>query len=238
MKVLALLGGMTFESTSLYYNLINQTVRAKLGPRSSAPLFIYSANQEQMLGHALAGNWDAFAQVYIKAAQTLIKGGAEGVVICASLAHKVADVIEKSIDVPLLHIADFVGEELKGKGIRRVALLGTKVVMEGEFVRKRIERGYGIEVLVPESEVEREEVNSGIVNELTTGTVSEQTKAMFVKAANGLVKQGAQGLILGSTDLGFVVKEDDVGVPIFDTAKIHALGVARWALEGDLVSDG
>ena len=237
MKVLALLGGMTFESTSLYYNLINQTVRAKLGPRSSAPLFIYSANQEQMLGQALAGNWDAFAQVYIKAAQTLIKGGAEGVVICASLAHEVADVIEQSIDVPLLHIADFVGEELKGKGIRRVALLGTKVVMEGEFVRKRIERGYRIEVLVPESEVERDEVNSGIVNELTTGTVSEQTKAMFVKAANGLVKQGAQGLILGSTDLGFVVGEDDVGVPIFDTAKIHALGVARWALEGDVVSD-
>lgn len=114
MKTLALLGGMTFESTALYYSLINKHVRSRLGPRSSAPLFIYSANQEEMLQYAVAGNWDAFTEVYVNAAKALIGGGAEGVVICASLAHRAAEGIQAGIgDVPVLHVADFVAEELK-----------------------------------------------------------------------------------------------------------------------------
>ena len=231
MKVLGLLGGMTFESTALYYDIINRHVRKEMGPRCSAPLFMYSANQEQMLQYAVDGDWDAFADVYIKAAKALIAGGAEGIVICASLAHRAAETIEKSISVPLLHIADFVGLALKEKGIKKVALIGTKVVMDGNFVKGRIEKNHGVAVLVPGSVEERDEVNRGIVEELTTGSVSEKTKTMFLQAAQNLVQQGAAGLILGSTDLGFVIKEEDIGVPVFDIAKIHALGSARWVLD-------
>ncbi len=230
MKVLGLLGGMTFESTALYYDIINRHVRKELGPRCSAPLFLYSADQEQMLQYAMAGHWDTFADVYIRAANALIDGGADGILICASLAHKAAEAIENNISVPLLHIADFVAIELKANGIGKVGLLGTRVVMEGDFVRGRIERNHGVDVLVPNSVEEREAVNRGIIDELTTGTVSDDTKTIFQQAAKTLIQQGAAGLILGSTDLGFVIREQDVGVPIFDTAKIYALGAARWAM--------
>lgn len=234
MKTLGLLGGLTYESTSLYYNLINQHVRAVVSPRSSAVLFMYSANQEQMLQLAAAGDWDGFANIYVDAANALIAGGAQAIVICALLAHKAADRIEARITVPLLHLSDFVGDEIKSQGFAKVAILGTKVAMEGEFVKDRILQNYGVEVLVPDAE-DRERVNAGIFNELTTGKVRPETKEMFLRVARKLLDQGAQGLILGSTDLGFVIREEDVGVPLFDTAKIHALGVANWALreEGD-----
>jgi aspartate racemase len=230
MKTLGLLGGMTFESTSLYYNLINQHVRAVVSPRSSAVLFMYSANQERMLQLASAGDWDGFADIYVQAANALISGGAQAIVLCALLAHKAADRIEARINVPLLHLSDFVGAEVKSRGIKRVALLGTKVAMEGDFVKDRIQTKFGVEVLIPNAE-DRERVNAGIFNELTTGSVRPETKEMFLTVTRSLLSQGAQGLILGSTDLGFVIREEDIGVPIFDTAKIHALGVAKWALE-------
>jgi aspartate racemase len=230
MKTLGLLGGMTFESTSLYYNLINQHVRAVVSPRSSAVLFMYSANQERMLQLASAGDWDGFADIYVQAANALIAGGAQAVVLCALLAHKAADRIEARINVPLLHLSDFVGAEVKSRDIKRVALLGTKVAMEGDFVKDRIRTKFGVEVLTPNAE-DRERVNAGIFNELTTGSVRPETKEMFLTVTRSLLNQGAQGLILGSTDLGFVIREEDIGVPIFDTAKIHALGVAKWALD-------
>jgi aspartate racemase len=230
MKTLGLLGGLTYESTSLYYNLINQHVRQVVSLRSSAELFMYSANQEQMLQLAASGDWDGFADVYVHAAHALIAGGAQAIVICALLAHKVADRIEAQINVPLLHLSDFVGSEVKSRGFAKVAILGTKVAMEGEFVKDRILQKYGVEVLIPDVE-DREKVNTGIFNELTTGKVRPETKEMFLSVTRKLLDQGAEGLILGSTDLGFVIREEDIGVPIFDTAKIHALGVAKWALQ-------
>lgn len=230
MKTLGLLGGLTFESTSLYYNLINQHVRAVVSPRSSAVLFMYSANQERMLQLASAGDWDGFGEIYVQAANALISGGAQAIVLCALLAHQAADRIEARINVPLLHLSDFVGGEVKSRGFKRVAILGTKVAMEGDFVKDRIQTKFGVEVLIPNAD-DRERVNVGIFNELTTGSVRPETKEMFLTVTRSLLKQGAQGLILGSTDLGFVIREEDIGVPIFDTAKIHALGVAKWALD-------
>lgn len=230
MKTLGLLGGMTYESTSLYYNLINQHVRAAVGPRSSAVLFLYSANQEEMLQLATAGDWDGFADIYVQAANALISGGAQAIVLCALLAHKAADRIEARIKVPLLHLSDFVGREVRARGMAKVALLGTKVAMEGGFVTDRIRERFGVDVLVPDA-ADRERVNQGIFNELTTGSVRPETKDMFLSVTRALLDRGAQGLILGSTDLGFVIREEDIGVPIFDTAKIHALGVAKWALQ-------
>jgi len=233
MRTLGLLGGMTFESTALYYDIINRHVRSQLGGRHSARLLLYSVDQEPMVQHAMAGRWDKFADVFVKAAENQKAGGAEAIVMCASLAHKVADDVENAVGLPLLHVADFTARGILDKGLNKVALLGTAAVMEGDFMRGRIQKRFGIEVLIPDEE-DRKRINDGIVNELTTGKVSDRTKAFLVSMAEDLVGQGAQGLILGSTDLGFVIKEEDVGVPLFDTALLHARGVAAWAIEDEV----
>ncbi|KAJ9602495.1 hypothetical protein H2200_013038 [Cladophialophora chaetospira] len=232
MRTVGLLGGMTFEATAIYYNVINRHVRSKLGGRRSAPLFLYSADQEVMLQHATKGDWTAFAKVFISAGNALKGGGAEGLAICASLAHKVADEVESQVGLPVLHVADFTAKGILAKGLKRVALLGTAVVMEGEFMKGRIEQKFGIDVLVPGSE-ERARINQGIVSELTTGKVSPETKAFFIQTIKDLCDRGAQGLILGSTDLGFLIKQEDVDIPLFDTALLHAQGVAEWVVGTD-----
>ncbi len=232
MRTIGLLGGMTFESTAIYYNIINRHVRKTLGGRRSAPLFLYSADQEVMIQHAINGEWAAFANVYIEAGKTLKSGGAEALAICASLAHKVADEVESQVGLPVLHVADFTAKGILAHGVSKVALLGTAAVMEGAFMKGRIEERFGIEVLVPGPE-ERMKVNKGIVNELTTGSVSEETKSFFVNVIKQLCDRGAQGLILGSTDLGFLIKQEDVEVPLFDTALLHAQGVAEWVVEAE-----
>ena len=232
MKTLALLGGMTPFSTSLYYTAINRQVQARLGPRRSAPLFLYSVDQEAQLNRAMAGQWDDFAAPFCHAAQTFKDGGADAIVICASLAHKAADAVA-TVGLPVLHIADFVAAAVKERGCKKVGIFGTKVVMEDECVKGRLEARHGLEVLVPNAE-ERVVVNDLIVNELTKGKVSEKTRLYFVKTAQQLVERGAEAIILGSTDLGFAVTEHDVSVPLFETAAIHAKGVAEWAMSDEV----
>ncbi|KAI9693492.1 MAG: hypothetical protein M1820_009228 [Bogoriella megaspora] len=233
MRTLALLGGMTYSSTSLYYNLINQIVQSRLGPRVSAPLYLYSVNQEIMLQYASTARWDDFAQVFVHAAKALKAGGADAVVICASLAHKAADAVEQKAGVKVLHIADFVAAAVKAKGLSRIGIFGTKVVMEDECIKGRLEKKHGLDIVVPSPE-DRELVNRLVVEELTTGKVSSESRQFFIKTAKGLIEQGAEGIILGSTDLGFVVTEENVKVPLFDTATLHATGVAEWAIsDGD-----
>jgi len=177
MKVLGLLGGMTFEATTVYHGVINRHVRNQLGPRRSALLFLYSADLETMLELAAAGRSDAFADVYVRAAHAMVQGGAQTMVLTAIIAHGAAEHIERQIaPVPLLHIADFVGAEIKTRGFQRVALLGMKVAMEGAFFKGRIEAKFsGTQVLIPRPE-EREEVHERIVTEVTTGKVSAETK--------------------------------------------------------------
>lgn len=232
MKTLALLGGMTYSSTSLYYNAINRHVQAQLGIRRSAPLFLYSVDQEAQLTRAMAGEWDEFAKPFCKAAETFKDGGADAIVICASLAHKAAEVVEK-IGLPVLHIADFVAKAVKDQGFTRVGIFGTKIVMEDECVKGRLEKKHGLEVLVPGPD-ERPVINDLVVKELTTGKVSEKTKQYFIQTANDLVARGAQAIILGSTDLGFAFTENDVSVPLFETAAIHSRGVAEWAMQDEI----
>ena len=231
MRTLGLLGGMTFESTGLYYDLINKHIRSELGGRRSARLFLFSVDQEPMLQFATAGQWDQFAGVLSDAAKTLKMGGADALVICASLAHKVTDAVETEVGLPLLHVADFTANAIIASRMERVGLLGTKAVMEDGFVKGRLEKKFGLEVLVPGLD-DRQRVNKSIIEELTTGVVRE-TKAFFLSTVADLVDQGAEGLILGSTDLGFVLKKEDISVPLFDTAKLHARGVAEWAIEED-----
>ncbi|KAH6656053.1 Asp/Glu/hydantoin racemase [Truncatella angustata] len=244
MKRLLLLGGMTPTATVLYYDTINRIVRSKLGARNNASLFMYSANLEDMVQFAGAGDWDAFAKVYTDAITPLI-GHVDGVVICAILAHRVSSQLARSLsstNVPLLHIADYVAKHLKSEypHIRTLGLLGPQITMQEvddpDFFIGRLQRlEHEFEVLVPETPADREEVNFGMMNEVTKGAaaVTPQTKAMFIRHARKLLERGAQAIILGSTDLGFVVHKEDLGegVLVIEPASVHAQEVAKWALQ-------
>ena len=245
MRTLALLGGLTYESTALYYKLINEHVRARLGPQRSAPLFLYSVDQAPLLAYYGAGDWDAFAKPLIGPARVMVHNGqaqAQAIVITANLAHRVVERIEREVGVEVLHCADYVAGAVRARGMRRVGLLATRAVMEGRFFVGRMEEGDGsgkgdgkLEVLVPESVESRKEVDRGIVQELTGGKVSEGTREMLLREARDLKERGAEGLVLGSTDLGFVFEDEgEVGMPLFDSARIHAIGVAEWAIQDEL----
>ncbi|KAI0523921.1 Asp/Glu/hydantoin racemase [Xylaria bambusicola] len=243
MKTLLLLGGMTPDVTKLYYDLINRTARAALGGRHNAPLYMYSADLETMVQHAGAGEWDAFAKVYTDAIDALADK-VDAVVVSAILAHKVAARLTRSLSptgVPLLHIADCVAAHLKARfpHVRTVGLLGPKITMldrdDPDFFVGRLETpGNGFKVLVPETQSDLEEVNRGMMEEVAKGAaaVTPNTKDMFVRQANRLIERGAQGIILGSTDLGFVVRQEDLphGVIVIEPGAIHAEEAAKWAL--------
>lgn len=253
MKRLLLLGGMTPDVTVLYYNAINRVVRSALGGRNNAPLHMYSANLEEMIQHAGAGDWGAFAKVYIDAIDS-VRDKVDGVVVCAILAHKVSRQITDALrstagagagdrePLPLLHVADYLAEHIKSTypTIKTVGLLGPNITMQGAedpdfFIGRLQHANHGFHVVVPETAAERDEVSRGMLEEVAKGAsaVTAQTKAMFVESARRLVGRGAQAIILGSTDLGFVVRQEDLGddVVVIEPASVHAEGVARWALQ-------
>jgi aspartate racemase len=244
MKRLLLLGGMTPDATSVYYSTINQVTRSALGGRHTAPLYLYSAEFHTMIQFASSGDWDAFAKVYTDAIEPLV-GKIDGVVVCAILAHKVARPLKDFLlptQIPLLHIADCVGQHLRSQfpHIATLGLLGPKITMMGGdntdfFVGRLQSSELGFKVLIPESEAEVDEVNRGIMEELTKGAsaVTPQTKAMFIRHATKLVDRGAQAIILGSTDLGFVLRQEDLadGVIVIEPGHIHAEEVAKWAMQ-------
>ncbi|KAH8161832.1 hypothetical protein CIB48_g6436 [Xylaria polymorpha] len=243
MRTILLLGGMTPDVTKLYYDIINRSARSALGGRHNAPLYMYSANLEAMVQYASAGDWDAFAKVYIDPIDAL-SGKVDAVVVSAILAHKVAARLTQSLSstgVPLLHIADCVAAHLKSQypQVRTLGLLGPRITMldrdDPDFFIGRLETPEnGFNVLVPETQTDLEEVNRGMMNEVAKGAaaVTPQTKAMFVRQANRLIERGAQGIILGSTDLGFVVRKEDLkdGAIVIEPGAIHAEEAAKWAL--------
>jgi aspartate racemase len=229
-KSLGLLGGLTFQATAVYYDIINTHIRTVLGKRHSAPLILHSFDAEVMLSYAQSGDWPSFSSSMCSAAKNLERSGADSIVITAVLAHKVYDDVAKSVNVPVLHIADILAADIKATGKSKPALLGAKDVMEGEFVKGRLLEKHGLQVLVPD-EAGRNEVGRLMFEEVAAGIVKPETRAFFKRAAEGLIDDGADCLILGSTDLGFVLKEGDVNVPMFTTAVSHAKGVAEWALK-------
>jgi aspartate racemase len=229
-KTLGLLGGLTFQATAVYYNLINTHVRKALGKRHSAPLILHSFDAEVMLSYAQSGNWPAFSSSMCSTAKNLERSGADAIVITVVLAHKVYEDVAKSVSVPVLHIADILAADMKAAGKKKAALLGAKDVMEADFVKGRLIERHGLQVLVPD-EAGRNEVGRLMLEEVAAGIIKPETKAFFKRTAEGLIKDGADCLILGSTDLGFVLQEGDVDVPMFSTAEIHAKGVAEWALK-------
>jgi aspartate racemase len=228
-KLIGLIGGMSWESSAEYYRLINEAVKIKLGGLHSARCLLYSVDFEEIERYQATGNWKKAGEVLGKAAQALEKGGADFILICTNTMHKVLDDIEERIHIPILHIADATANQIKKEGLRKIGLLGTKYTMEQDFYKSRLEWN-GLQVLVPKSR-DREMVNQIIFEELCLGKVWHTSRAYFKKVIESLVESGAEGIILGCTEIGLLVKEEDSQVPIYDTTVIHAREAVKKALE-------
>ncbi len=228
MRKIGLLGGMSWESTALYYRLVNEEVRERLGGLHSARLVLASVDFAPVEAMQVAGDWDGAAALLADEARSLEGAGAECLVLCTNTMHKVADVVERAIDIPLLHLGDVTAEAVRLAGPERVALLGTRFTMEQPFYADRL-RSHGLEVLVPERE-DRTLVHDVIYDELVLGVVREESRAAYVDVVGRLVSRGAEGVVLGCTEIELLVGPDDVDVPVFATTALHARAAVDFAL--------
>ena len=229
MKTIGLLGGMSWESSAHYYRLVNEAVRARLGGLHSARCILTSVDFADIEPLQRAGRWDEAGALLNRAALGLERAGAELLLVCANTMHKVADRAMAGVRIPLVHIADVTAERVRAAGIRRVALLGTRYVMEQDFYRNRLAERHGLEVLVP-GPGDRDEVNRVIFEELVLGRIEPRSKDRYVAIMEGLVRAGAEGVIAGCTEITMLVSQPDVRVPLFDTTEIHALAAVERAL--------
>ena len=228
MRTIGLIGGMSWESTVPYYRIINETVRDALGGLHSAKIVMYSVDFDEIEKLQHSGLWDEAGRQLASAASALEGAGAELLVLCTNTMHKVAPAIEAAVGVPLLHIADPTADAIKAAGLARVGLLGTRFTMEQGFYRDRLSTLHGIEVLVPEQD-DRRTVHRIIYDELCLGVVDDESRTAYRVVIERLVDSGAQGIILGCTEVGMLVGSADSPVPLFDTAELHARAAARWA---------
>jgi aspartate racemase len=228
MQTIGLIGGMSWESTLPYYRLINETVRDALGGLHSAKLLLHSVDfhEIEILQHA--GDWDAAGEAMAAAARSLQAGGADFIVLCTNTMHKVADAITAATPLPLLHIADGTADALAAAGITRVGLLGTRFTMEQDFYRKRLE-ARGFEVIVPEAG-DRDDVHRIIYDELCQGAVRDDSRDTYRRIIAALADAGAEGIILGCTEISLLVDQRDASVPLFDTTALHARAAALRSL--------
>ncbi|WJH33486.1 aspartate/glutamate racemase family protein [Paenibacillus sp. CC-CFT747] len=228
MKTIGMLGGMSWESTALYYQTVNEVVKKELGGLHSAKILMYSVDFAEIEECQVNGDWDKSAAILSEAAQNLQKGGADFIVICTNTMHKVAPQIQANIDIPIIHIAEATASELLQHKVQKVALLGTKYTMTQDFYKKKLIDS-GIEVLIP-NEQEIEVVNDIIYHELCLGIASELSKKKYLDVMERLASQGAQGVILGCTEIGLLIQQEDTSLPVFDTTQIHAEKAARIAI--------
>ncbi|MGE7839874.1 aspartate/glutamate racemase family protein [Lysinibacillus sp. NPDC093712] len=229
MKTIGLIGGMSWESSAMYYRLLNEKVQQQLGGLHSAKCILYSVDFQEIEHYQANGQWQNAGEILGEAALSLEKAGADFIVICTNTMHKVMDVIEKNITIPILHIADATASQIQQARLQTIALLGTKYTMEQAFYKTRIEQ-FGINVIVPNDE-ERTVINRIIYEELCLGKIDATSKETYLQVIANLVKSGAQGIILGCTEIGLLIQQEDVSVPVFDTTIIHALAAVDKALE-------
>jgi aspartate racemase len=229
MRTLGLIGGMTWHSTVDYYRLINQGVQDRKGGHSSASMVMVSVDFAPVQALQDRGDWTELGRLMVEAARTLEKAEAEAIVICANTMHQLAPDIEAAVRLPILHIADAAAAAVQAKGLSSVGLLGTRFTMEMDFYRARLEKAHGLRVLVPDAP-EREVVHLIIYDELGRGIVREESRRAYVKIIEGLVSRGAQGVILGCTEIPLLIKDEDSPVPVFDTTALHAQAAVDFAL--------
>lgn len=229
MKTIGMIGGMSWESTVTYYQIVNQVIKEQLGGLHSAKCLLYSVDFHEIEECQSKGDWEKSGTILIKAAQALENGGADFIIICTNTMHKVVDQIQKEISIPILHIAEVTADELIKHGITKVALLGTKYTMEQDFYKsKLIEKG--IEVLIPYSTgIER--INTAIYDELCKGILSENSREEILRIIDSLSDKGAEGIVLGCTEIGLLVKQKDTKIKLFDTTLIHGKSAAMYSIQ-------
>ena len=230
MKTIGLLGGMSWESTLGYYRAINEGVKAQLGGLHSAKIAMVSVDFEPIEKLQHAGDWDGTARILVDAAKNVQSAGADFLLICTNTMHKVAPQIEEALEIPLLHIADATAEELLAKGIRKVGLLGTGFTMEQDFYKGRLSEKFGLEVVVP-NQADRDIVHRVIYEELCLGKTETDSKAEYLRIIDALAEQGAEAVILGCTEIGMLVQQQDTQVPLVDTTMIHAQKAVEHAVK-------
>ncbi len=229
MKTIGLIGGMSWESTVTYYKIINEAVKEKLGGLHSAKCILYSIDFQEIEECQANGNWEKSGEILGEAANNLEKAGADFIVICTNTMHKVINQIKEKISIPILHIAEMTAEKILEKGLKNIALLGTKYTMEQDFYKsKLIEKE--INVIIPDKN-DIEIINKVIYDELCLGTINSNSKKKFLEIVDKLRSKGAEGIILGCTEIGLLIKNEDTDVPLFDTAVIHAEEAAIYSIK-------
>jgi len=227
--MVGLIGGMSWESSAQYYRLINEQVREAHGGMHSARLLLWSFDFAQIEALQATGDWDGAGTLLVDAAQRLERAGASAVVICTNTMHRLADTVQAAIGIPLLHIADPTGTAVKAAGIQRIGLLGTAFTMEHAFYTGRLEQQHGLQVVVPDAE-DRALVHRVIYEELVRGRVLPASREAYRAVMQRLVQRGAQGIILGCTEIMLLVADEDASVPLFDTTALHAQAAAQHLL--------
>lgn len=230
MKLLGLIGGMSWESSAQYYRLINEGYRAARGPAASAPCLLWSFDFAHIEALQRAGDWSELTAIMADAARRLVRAGADGLMICTNTMHLMADAVEQAAGVPLLHIADPTGAAIRAAGLSKVGLLGTAFTMEQTFYRERLAQQHGLEVIVPDAR-DRALVHGVIYDELIAGVVSEASRAAYRAVIARLVARGAQAVVLGCTEIMLLVRDEDSAVPLFDTTSLHAEAAVRALLD-------
>ena len=229
MKLIGLIGGISWESSVEYYRHINRTVAERLGGLHSGRVVLYSVDFDEIEKAQYDGRWDDAAEVLADAGQALVRAGAEILLVCANTMHKVANKIEERAGLKLLHIGDVTGQAIVKQGLKTVGLLGTRFTMEEQFLRGMLEERFNLRVLVPDKE-DRETVNRIIYEELCKGKIEASSREAYVEVIDRLVQKGAEGIILGCTEIPLLIGPEHVNVPLFDTTALHAQAAVDQAL--------
>lgn len=229
MKTIGLIGGISWESTLEYYRVINEYTKERLGGFHSAKIFMYSVDFAEVEVRQHQGKWDELTGLMIDAAQRVERAGAEVLVICANTMHKMAPDVQKQIRIPILHIGDAAADAVKSRSLKKVGLLGTRFTMEQDFYKQRLIQKHGLEVIIPE-EKERDEIHGILYNELCLGEIRDRSKEVFQRIIANLAARGAQGIILGCTEIPLLVSQGDYEIPLFDTTTLHARAAVDYAL--------
>lgn len=229
LKTIGLLGGMSWESTQLYYKLINQGIHERLGGLHSAELALISVDFQEIEAMQMQGRWDLAAKKLVGSARHVEAAGADFLVICTNTMHKVVDAIQQAISIPILHIADATAEHIQKLGFETVGLLGTRFTMEEDFYRGRLQYTHGFKVLVP-SEMDRKLVHQVIYGQLCLGVISDASRREYLRIIGNLHHHGAEAIIAGCTEIGLLVQQEHTEIPLLDTTAIHAKMAVDWAL--------
>jgi aspartate racemase len=232
MLTIGMIGGMSWESSLEYYRIVNESVKKKLGGFHSAKCLLYSVDFEEVEKLQHLGDWGELTRLMMDAAKRLERAGADFVVICTNTMHKMAEEVEGVIGIPLLHIVDVTADAIRAEGNTRVGLLGTKFTMEQDFYKGRLKEKHGLEVLIP-SEEERQIVHDILYSELCMGEIKDLSKDKFKNIIQNLVDQGAQGVILGCTEIPLIVDQEDYAIPVYDTTALHAEAAVEFALKNE-----